>query len=199
MRLLSALLALLPADVRAGVGRSAPLCDHCLRLLVRKPSDGSEEAIGDKLAATRAIAASFDPSEENTVHDALRSAMQLLSNLVYRCEELQDDLRELGGLPVVLSRSATDFSNPLMREWALLCLRNACEGNQRNQKFIEELKLQAVVDRENVLGQQGVHLDVDRETGKITVVKTTPTTTTTTSIDESSGLGADSDESSSNL
>lgn len=174
MRLLSALLALLPPHARAEVGRCSPILDHCLRLLVKRPTGGSEQALEEKLAATRAIAASFDPHEENTLQDTLRTAMQLLSNLIYRCEELQDQLRELGGLPVVLSRAATDFASPLMREWALLCLRNACEGNPRNQTFIEGLKLQAVVDKDDIMGKQGVKLDVDKATGKITVVKTAP-------------------------
>ena len=74
------------------------------------------------------------------------SSLQLLSNLIYRCRCSQDMLRDIPnitttttdiessesrpscGLLQILSMCSTDVSNPLRREWALLCLRNACEG-----------------------------------------------------------------------
>ena len=45
---------------------------------------------------------------------------------------VQDELRESGCLATVLCHCATNFENPLAREWALLCVRNACEDEDAN-------------------------------------------------------------------
>ncbi len=63
----------------------------------------------------------------------------------------------------------TDFSNPLSREWALLCIRNVCADNIENQKFIEELKLQKVVSSE-FLEEHGLKVEMNSE-GKFKVEK----------------------------
>ena len=80
-------------------------------------------------------------------------------------------------LATVLSHCTTDFDLPLAREWALLCVRNACEGHRINQQFIEELKPQQVVQDE-VLGAQGVSVGIDVNTGKFTYQQQANPTTT---------------------
>ena len=42
---------------------------------------------------------------------------------------------------MVLPLCATDLDNPLAREWAMLCMRNVCEGNMENQAFVESLQV----------------------------------------------------------
>jgi hypothetical protein len=74
------------------------------------------------------------------------------------------------GLQIVLVNCTTDFNNPLSREWALLCTRNACAGNMKNQAFIEELKLQNVT-QSDVLTEQGLDVKLDTATGKFHVEK----------------------------
>ena len=66
-------------------------------------------------------------------------------------------------MPLLLSCCATDFENPLAREWALMTIRNCCLGNIRNQEFIESLKVQGVVPLDN---SAGVSIDIDTKTGK---------------------------------
>lgn len=51
-------------------------------------------------------------------------------------------MREVEGLGVLLSHCNVDSSNPFLREWALLAVRNVCEGNEENQRSIEALKPQ---------------------------------------------------------
>jgi hypothetical protein len=72
----------------------------------------------------------------------------------------------------VLQNCSTDFENPLSREWALLCIRNACSGNLANQLFIENLKFEKVVDDGGVLAATGVSIEMDTKTGKFSYKKT---------------------------
>lgn len=70
----------------------------------------------------------------------------------------------------MLINCTTDFNNPLSREWALLCVRNACAGNMANQEFIEEFKVKNVVQSE-VLKDQGLDVQLNTTTGKFHVEK----------------------------
>lgn len=82
-------------------------------------------------------------------------------------------MRERDGLPIILSCCQTDFKNPLIREWALLCVKNACENNPRNQAFINELKPQKVLQDE-ILQAQGITVHLDSTTGKVEFKQTLP-------------------------
>ncbi|CAE7673154.1 CTR86, partial [Symbiodinium microadriaticum] len=71
-----------------------------------------------------------------------------------------DLVRDLDGLPVVLSFCATDFDNPLCREYALMCVRNLCEGNAGNQQYISDLKPQQIVQDE-LMASHGLSVEID--------------------------------------
>ena len=91
---------------------------------------------------------------------------------IYYVKQLQDALKESGALAAVLSHCATDFSNPISREWALLCVRNACETHIGNQTFIQELRPQEVVIQDEKLKAQGVRVEMNTETGQFKFINT---------------------------
>ena len=100
--------------------------------------------------------------------DLVKECLHLISVLVNRCEIAQQQLKEYkDGLLLVLSSSCTDVYHPLRREWALLCLRNACEGSLTNQEYISTLTLQRVEVINEQLAQSGLSVDFDPDTGKI--------------------------------
>ena len=100
--------------------------------------------------------------------DLVKECLHLISVLVNRCEVAQQQLKEYkDGLLLVLSSSSTDVYHPLRREWALLCLRNACEGSLTNQEYISTLTLQRVDVVNEQLVQSGLSVDFDPDTGKI--------------------------------
>jgi hypothetical protein len=66
---------------------------------------------------------------------------------------------------MVLSYCATDFDNPLSREWALLTIRNACEENARVQEFVSSLQPQQVLQDE-LMREHGVSVEMDPASGK---------------------------------
>ncbi|XP_004364383.1 hypothetical protein CAOG_01515 [Capsaspora owczarzaki ATCC 30864] len=75
----------------------------------------------------------------------LRSSIaRLLANLCYQCPLIQDALRECGGLTMCLNMCNIDDANPQLREWGLLTVRNACEGNLANQELVGSLTAQGV-------------------------------------------------------
>ena len=81
-----------------------------------------------------------------------------------------------GCLATVLGYCATDFSNPLAREWALLTVRNACENNETNQRFIESLQPQGVVQDES-LRSRGISVEMDPLSGKFSFKQQQQTST----------------------
>lgn len=88
----------------------------------------------------------------------------------------------------MLSHCATDFGHPVSREWALLCVRNACEAHTGNQTFIQELRPQEVVIQDEKLREQGLRVEMNTETGQFKFINTntkdnkqTKKTTTTSS------------------
>jgi hypothetical protein len=94
--------------------------------------------------------------------------------LIYKSNAAQKKFREYGGLNLVLSYCATNFANPLSREWALLCIRNACENNIENQTFINELQLQNISVVDEQMLADGIKVDINANTGTFKFAKVEP-------------------------
>mmetsp|Transcript_22918 Transcript_22918/g.64398 ORF Transcript_22918/g.64398 Transcript_22918/m.64398 type:complete len:404 (+) Transcript_22918:28-1239(+) len=95
--------------------------------------------------------------------------MRFVANVSFRCRAVQNHVRELGGLVMVLNLTHYDDTYPYQREWAIVCIRNLCEGNEANQKFIQELAPIKVVDSPE-LRDQG--LQARLENGAVKVSRT---------------------------
>lgn len=68
----------------------------------------------------------------------------------------------------MLNYCGTDFENPLAREWALMAVRNACEGHSETQAFIASLQPQQVVEDE-LMRRLGLSLEIDPTLGKFKI------------------------------
>ncbi|KAI4200462.1 MAG: hypothetical protein LQ350_003910 [Teloschistes chrysophthalmus] len=64
----------------------------------------------------------------------------VLSSLVWKSPAVQDQIREYGGVEMILSCCNRDSNNPYIREHAVMCLRFLLEGNRRNQDLVGGLK-----------------------------------------------------------
>ncbi|EMR08220.1 hypothetical protein PNEG_03389 [Pneumocystis murina B123] len=69
-----------------------------------------------------------------------RDIIQLLSTLCFRNKKVQDDIRELHGLGLILSQCRIDDENPYLREYAIFCLRNVLEDNEKNKELLRNMK-----------------------------------------------------------
>ncbi|CAM9177532.1 unnamed protein product [Scytosiphon promiscuus] len=95
--------------------------------------------------------------------------LKVIGNACFRCKSSQDLVREEGGLPLVLSHCGVDEANPLLREYALLAVRNLCEGNIANQESIAALQPQGYApDAEEALADMGLKGKMDQR-GKFSV------------------------------
>ncbi|CAH0519224.1 unnamed protein product [Peronospora belbahrii] len=68
--------------------------------------------------------------------------IRVIGNLCFRHTGHQDLMRDNGYLPLLLSHCNIDETNPFIREWSLVALRNLCEGNEANQSYINNLRPQ---------------------------------------------------------
>lgn len=116
------------------------------------------------------------------------SIVRLIGNLCYRCKENQDHIRhiavpvpkhsegnvqeytqfskaavsvERNGLHVLLSCTSFAYGCFTLREWAIVAIRNALEGNLGNQKIVEELEAQQTLDTPE-LQRLKVKVDLDK-------------------------------------
>ena len=91
-----------------------------------------------------------NPHDETTKPQATRKLpvrkgfktllMQCVANLCSASRRMQDMVRELGGILVILNCCTSDVSHPMLREWALVAVRHICDGNILNQEFIARLE-----------------------------------------------------------
>ncbi len=105
-----------------------------------------------------------DPSEFEW-RNLKKLVVLVLSSLVWKSSLVQEQVRQFGGVEMVLSCCNFDAHNPYIREHAIMCLRFLLEGNKENQKVVEDLEARKVVPDE-VLDKRGYETYVG-EGGKV--------------------------------
>lgn len=109
-----------------------------------------------------------DPSEFEW-RNLKKLVVLVLSSLVWKCPEVQDQIRRYGGLETILSCTNFDAHNPYIKEHAVMCLKFLLEGNRENQKMVEELEAREVVkDDGGLLERSGFEAVIDK-TGKLAI------------------------------
>ncbi|GMF29060.1 unnamed protein product [Phytophthora fragariaefolia] len=97
--------------------------------------------------------------------------IRVIGNLSFRHTEHQDLVREQGYLPLFLNHCNIDETNPMIREWSLVALRNLCEGNEANQEYINALRPQGMDAASNAaLEKAKMRADIG-EDGKVKLSK----------------------------
>lgn len=169
LSLMASILCVFPRDssaVRQSIASNTRILDYCLQLVHKKTYTPPLSTSSPDVNPHHAL-----DNEGEDYKETVKLCLQLLGNIFYGCRYAQDTIRTSGGINLLLSRCTTDFKNPLAREWSLICVRNLTEGNEDNQRYIEELKLQNVF-QDDVLQQQGINIEMDNVTGKIKVNQT---------------------------
>lgn len=123
------------------------------------------------------------------VHAGVKAGLvRLLGNLVHRNRRAQDQALALGGVPLVLGCCRVEEGQPMLREWALLAVRNLTEGNNAVRSAIAELKARAVVATPE-LQQMGIKTELD-DHGKLRVKVPAPPTRTAVTAHVADGAAA---------
>lgn len=139
---------------------------------VERPYDPSDPDPAD-LAMGSGSGAESPPITEDPSEFEWRNLKKLvvlvLSSLVWKCPEVQDQIRRHGGIETILSCTNFDAHNMYIKEHAVMCLKFLLEGNRENQKSVEELEAREVVkDDGGVLERSGFEAVIDR-TGKLAI------------------------------
>ncbi|ORX82061.1 hypothetical protein BCR32DRAFT_267896 [Anaeromyces robustus] len=109
-----------------------------------------------------------DKANENSTWFMFKSdIITVISGLAYNCKHIQDEIRELGGLPLVLANCNIDNNNPYIKERSVFAIRNLCQNNPENQKIIDSLEAKGV-DKSTNLDEMGIDAEID-ENGKLQI------------------------------
>lgn len=65
----------------------------------------------------------------------------VLSSLVWKSRMVQDQIRQYGGVEMVVACCTYDGNNPYIREHAVMCLRFLLEGNEENKDLVRRLEM----------------------------------------------------------
>ncbi|KAI9022306.1 spinocerebellar ataxia type 10 protein domain-containing protein, partial [Phycomyces nitens] len=69
-----------------------------------------------------------------------RECVRFIGAMCFGDFEMQEKIRQLGGIPLILAQCRIDDNNPYIREYAVLAIRNILENNPENQRLVEEMK-----------------------------------------------------------
>ncbi|KAJ3238268.1 hypothetical protein HDU81_008092 [Chytriomyces hyalinus] len=113
----------------------------------------------------------------NPVLDSIRNglymmkvdAMKVLCTAAFKCRAAQDEIRRVGGIPVILNHCTIDDQNPFIKEWSVFAIRNLCEGNLENQRLIESMEVVGLPEGQNEgLAAHGVRAGLS-EDGRVRI------------------------------
>ncbi|KZS99695.1 uncharacterized protein LAESUDRAFT_732963 [Laetiporus sulphureus 93-53] len=80
-----------------------------------------------------------------------RDLVRLLGILCSENRDVQDRMREAGGIPVVMNLCVIDDQNPYLKEHAIFTLCNLLHGNKQNQNVVKEIQPVGRWDEHGVL------------------------------------------------
>ena len=124
----------------------------------------SEYADGGASETAEAPMDSQDPSEFEW-RNLKKLVVLVLSSLVWRSSIVQDQIRQYGGVEMILACCTLDGHNPYIREHAIMCLRFLLEDNEKNIDIVRQLAPRTTVPDE-VMDKRGYETYID-EKGKV--------------------------------
>jgi len=90
--------------------------------------------------------------------------IEILSSLVHQNFEVQELMREIHGLELVLSNCIIDDNEPFIRERSIVCLRFLLLNNDKNQEFVSKLEAKEAV-KDETLDEAGFEVEI--QDGKV--------------------------------
>ena len=85
--------------------------------------------------------------------------VEILSMLTFNKKEIQNKIRELHGLELVLSNCVIDDNDPFIKERSIICIRFLLTENKENQDFVAKLEAKKAVQDE-ALSEAGYEVKI---------------------------------------
>uniref|UniRef100_A0A2P2PJR4 Ataxin-related family protein n=1 Tax=Rhizophora mucronata TaxID=61149 RepID=A0A2P2PJR4_RHIMU len=98
-----------------------------------------------------------------------RDIVAVIGNCAYRRKHVQDEIRKMNWIFLLLQQCVTDEDNPFLREWGIWAVRNILEGNTENQQIVAELEIQGSVDMPEI-ADLGLRVQVDHNNRRAKLV-----------------------------
>lgn len=95
--------------------------------------------------------------------------IEVIAFLVHGSFEIQEKMRELHGLELVLSNCMIDDNDPFIKERAIVCVKFLLANNEKNQQFVADLEAKQTVD-DDALKEVGYEVQI--EDGNVKLRKT---------------------------
>lgn len=112
-----------------------------------------------------------EPDEKILDHPAFgfkANLIRIIGNLCWKQKRMQDQVKELEGIALILDSCNMDARNPFIMQWAILAIRNICEDNYDCQAVIAGLNQQSTINSE-LLKEMGISVENDGK-NKIKIV-----------------------------
>ncbi|KAM0827413.1 hypothetical protein ACQ4PT_068227 [Festuca glaucescens] len=93
-----------------------------------------------------------------------RDIVAIIANCLHGRKQVQDEVRQLNGIMLLLQQCVIDEGNAYLREWGLLAVKNLLEGNEENQKGVSELQMQEPILTPEI-ADIGLRVEIDKKTG----------------------------------
>ncbi|PKA45885.1 hypothetical protein AXF42_Ash016911 [Apostasia shenzhenica] len=98
-----------------------------------------------------------------------RDLVSVISNCLNGRKQVQDEVRKMNAIPLLLQQCVIDDDNPFLREWGLLAVRNLVEGNAENQCELAEFHLLEAVNTHEI-SELGLKAEIEKISGHIKLV-----------------------------
>lgn len=86
--------------------------------------------------------------------------IEVIAFLVHDSFEIQEKMRELHGLELVLSNCMIDDNDPFIKERAIVCVKFLLANNEKNQQFVADLEAKQTID-DDALRQVGYEVQIE--------------------------------------
>lgn len=86
--------------------------------------------------------------------------IEVIAFLVHGSFEIQEKMRELHGLELVLSNCMIDDNDPFIKERAIVCVKFLLANNEKNQQFVADLEAKQTID-DDALRQVGYEVQIE--------------------------------------
>ena len=93
---------------------------------------------------------------------------QIVGNLSHRNTHCHNAARKYGIIECLLSQTSIDDYSEFLKERSIFALRNLTLGSEANQRYIREMKLQKVVQSDE-MREMGISAEYDPRSSKVKV------------------------------
>ncbi|KAK6459869.1 spinocerebellar ataxia type 10 protein domain-containing protein [Scheffersomyces coipomensis] len=100
-------------------------------------------------------------NKETTFPQVKSLIIEIISYLTFENFEIQEKVRHLHGLELVLSNCIIDDNNPFIKERAIICLKYLLSQNAQNQKFVADLEAKGTNEvNEEIIDKAGYEVEI---------------------------------------